>query len=324
MRRILVTGANGFIGEHLLRALSKCPRTSDGPLMVVAIDRSRNAYSWDIKTEETATSFLPFVQRIHCHLDSEHSVANLMLRYKPNVVFHLAGISVIRENRDPTLITRSNTMSTHHLLAYAPQGCRFVLASSAAVYGNYASDAGEGQALTPNSLYGASKVGAEALVNAYSELGRVRGLSLRLVANVGSGATHGVVKDLLAKLRSDSPTLDLLGDQPGSTKHYTHVTDTASAFVRFGLDTEEGPRVLNVSSRMVLNIEELASLVMETSGIRKPIRWLGEAANWRGDNRWVMVDNSLALSLGWEPKYKTANEAVRQGVLDMVAWPQGF
>lgn len=303
--RVLVTGARGFIGKHLVRRLRQTP----GVRSILAMTHGVCPDRWwgpdPVGLHET-----------YGDLTKEKSVTYTVSQYSPDVIFHLGGISLVKENRDdPTYISQVNVMGTHHLLAAAPAGCRFVFASSATVYGNHAHHYRPAFVkLTPSSVYGATKMAAEGLVEAYTALKRVRGVSLRLVACVGREATHGLIPDLLSKLKSPSPTLDLLGDEPGSRKHYLHVEDAVGAFLHIGLSRSHLTGPINIATDDILSVREVALQVMHASEMSKPIRWLGEEANWAGDNRVVSVDNSDALNVGWTPRFRSSRDAVYQAV----------
>jgi nucleoside-diphosphate-sugar epimerase len=217
----------------------------------------------------------PFTH-IHCDIGCPWDVKKIMTASEPQTVFHLAGDAIVREDVDfPTDVTWSNVLPTHNLLAYCPEGCRFVLASSATVYGaGLAHGSCEYDATRPNSIYGATKVAAEALVDAYTRLGRVKGVSLRLVANVGYGASHGVLRDIMFKLLSGSASLALLGDAPGSSKPYLHVSDTTGALLTWAC----GP-----PSPAGLSI------------FRPPTRWISRDSQSSSWMSWI----STSPSAGW-------------------------
>ncbi len=291
--RCLVTGASGFIGKHLVRALLR----TDGISSVVG----------------TAHKYRPGTSDLYCDITAEDQVAALLRNVRPNIIFHIAGKATIKEDeQDRAAITRTNVLGTHHLLAHAPQGCRFVLASSAAVYGDDAKwgfKCNEIQMLYPSSPYGAAKVAAEALVLAYHNQGKISGLMLRYVANVGRGATHGVVPDLLRKLQSEEEELVLFGDAPGSIKPYCHVSDTVAATILLGMNPSAvGP--FNIAPDDNLSILHLAGAMMVATGIRKDIRWGGTSANWKGDNPLVVAPNHWARVYGWRPYFANSHHAV--------------
>lgn len=308
---VLVTGAHGFLGRHLVQALF-----DSGVQNITTITRGLREPPWKMSPGQQLSAYIG-------DLTDSYFVRRAMEFDNIQTIFHLAANPIVKlDEGDQSQITRDNVLATHNLLAAAPKGCRFIFASSATVYGNSLQTGGafvnERTPTRPNSVYGATKLAAEALVNAYTSLERVRGVNLRLVANVGAGATHGLLKDIITKLRSDNPVLELLGDAPGSTKPFLHVSDTCDAFIRAGFDPKWWRQeAVNISPTTVLSVEEFAKIVMEETGIRKPIKWLGESANWKGDNRLVKVSSDRAGWLGWCPR--NSESAVRQAVKDILA-----
>lgn len=304
--RILVTGATGFVGRHLVKRLLR------GHGITRIFGASRSATSRVAETTDACV-----YEEVTCDLQSEGQVKQLLQNTRPEVIFHLAANPLIKDG-GPAM-TMSNVLPTHYLLEHCLSGTRFVLASSAAVYGNNATvpPASENVRLKPNSIYGATKIASEALVEAMTALGKVRGLRLRLAATVGAGASHGLVPDIVKKLRSNSGFLPLIGKCPGSNKPYTHVSDVVEAFIQFGLRPTLNGRI-NVANNGGLSVEEVSQLVMDTIRIYKPIRWLGPEANWTGDNSMVRVDSELAQMLGWNPCFNTCKSAVVQSVKDII------
>lgn len=298
--QVLVTGVTGFIGRHLVKRLLADERVEK----VYGVSRT----PW--KDPCPAVRGGKYY-RVCCDLTDSFQVTNILAGRGPDVIYHLAANPIVRENQDdPTGISRTNILATHNLLAYAPKGCRFILASSATVYG----DAGKQTICfesTPSwatSIYGATKIASEALVQSYTHLGQVKGVWPRLVANVGPESTHGVVHDFIRKLRSPDPQLEVLGAEPGATKPYLHVKDTVEALVTLLDHHITGP--VNISADDEITVADVVDAVMQGLGIYKHIKWLGEAANWRGDQARVCVDNCLMKSFDWRPSHNSSWEAV--------------
>jgi UDP-glucose 4-epimerase len=311
---ILVTGATGFLGRHLVQALKRLP----GNRHMTLTSRSVDPGDWE-------SAFGPdggyTYGGFRCDLTKADHVRKLMSSAKPNVVYHLAANPIIKPDPDdPFAISQDNILATHHLLEYCPEGTRFVFMSSAAVYGDppFADDEfGEHCPLRPTSVYGATKAAGEALVRAYTKLGRVNGVIMRGVANVGAWATHGLVHDLVRKAKSKNPRLELLGEAPGSVKPFIYAGDTAKALVQFGTSHLPFRGAVNVCTDDQITVSDVARIVLDTLGIDKPVYWSG--SSWKGDNPTVRVRNDMLKFMDWQPSYPTSAEAVRYAVKEMEA-----
>lgn len=305
---ILVTGAKGFIGQNLMR---------------MPVELGGDHTFW-FMTTRLVGRLEGRRGNVNCDIANANQVRGLMEWLQPEIVIHLAARSVVAESQDdPTSISSVNVQGTHNLLHYAPRGCRFVFASSATVYGG-----GEKGMLSrrafrendpprPSSAYAATKAAGEHLVHAYTEMGRVSGISLRLVAQVGQYSTHGLIHDIVRKLRSESECLELIGEAPGSQKPFMYVRDTVLALLYFALhNTQTEP--LNISTEDSITVEEIAVLCMKSLNIQKPIKWLGWNANWAGDNPRILVCPYRAEKAGYQPLFKNSYDAVEAGLEDIV------
>ncbi len=272
--KILMTGGTGFIGKHLITTLYN--GKAERPFELYLFRRNEN-------------------------------IDSIMDAIQPDVVFHLAGNPLIKTS-DIEGLLQVNTFLTHRILKGMKQGSRMIFASSAAVYGDYTgTQFNESQKPEPTAIYGYSKLLSENLIEAYTLGGKIKSTILRLGANVGPGATHGVLKDLLEKYHNND-VLEVIGDAPGSSKPYTFVKDTATAFA-MAMDRElDG--VYNVAVSDNISVRGLVYRIFEKYG-EKPIKWLGESANWKGDNRKVDIAGHKIRRAGWNPVYKTSSEAIR-------------
>lgn len=302
--RALVTGSTGFLGRHLMDALR-----ADGRFRkVFGVSRTaQDFYAYDADSDVQVTQEA-------LDLEDARWVKRRVRLFSPQVVFHLAADSNTRPQEGDAML-RTNVLGTHNLLEALPRGCRFVLASSATVYGDGPPDhpLPEGFFHRPTSVYGASKSAAEALCWAHQR--KVSPLILRYVANAGKHATHGVVLDLCKKLAGPSEELELIGAEPGTAKPYMHADDTVSATILLALT---GCRwTFNVAPADQISISAVAAAVMEGFGVTKPPRWLGETSTWEGDNPSVLVNNKRLLSTGWLPRHRTSREAVRAAAAEL-------
>lgn len=292
MKRVLVTGASGFIGGALSKYLEE---TTD----------------WEV---HKAGRSLPREERCHHQdLTNPRSVGSLMAKVKPHTIFHLAANPSTRPvTGDINGIIRSNVDMTHNLCYHCPKMCRFIYASSVLVYGDSQHVWFERSRPSPTSVYGATKLASEAIVDAYTSQREIVGSSLRLCATVGPTTDHGIVYDFIQKLSTKDSHLEALGVEPGTKKPFIHIDDVCSAFKWLATNLFLGP--FNLTAHNSLTVAGVASAVMQAMGVHKPIRWLGQGATWKGDNAYINVDCSHIKDLGFKFRTQDSFTAIKYAV----------
>jgi len=308
MTKVLITGANGFIGGYLLEFAkhnadyTEVYTVSRGPCEVEEHRKHERHFRLDLS--------------IQCEVEW------LFQQIQPDVIFHLAGYPLVKvDEKNINECFRANTLTTHNLVHFCPKGCTFVLASTIIVYGDsaefspdYACE--EFSPELPTSMYAVSKHAAEEIVIVHNNRKDIRGINARLSANVGIAATHGVLRDFIAKAKSDNPEFEILGDAPGSCKPYTYVGDTAMALIVLA-DRAKYP-YYNVCNSDSITTERISQIVQEECGTSKPIKWLGEQANWVGDNRLLRVSSEAYKKEFHEFHCPTSESAIRQAVRNAI------
>lgn len=290
--KILLTGKTGFIGRHLETYFSKLDAIAE--------------LHCTVRRQEDANGIFDHV----LDLTDRFAVKNLLNQIKPDVILHFAANPTTRlDNDNPTLITSNNIVSTQNLLHYAPQGCRFIFASTILVYGETPTFTTEKVSPNPTSVYGASKLACEGLVSAYTNMGLINGISLRLCATIGPNLTHGILYDFMRKIYSDSKEFEILGDSPGSSKPFLHVKDVCRAS-RFFIANKHLVGNYNLAPMDNISALDIAEIVMGTTNIIKPIKFLGKDSLWIGDNSLLKIDNNKLLNTGFYLKYPTSTIVV--------------
>lgn len=199
---IVVTGAAGFIGQHLLAALAARGLPGHGPetLRVTAVDVQAGAAHPRVTWLKGSFADPALLQQA--------------LQTPADLVFHLAAVPSGRSEQDPALAVDVNVLGTMRLLdALKAQGAnaqdklpRFVFASSIAVYGKPQVPLVTDDTLPqPTLTYGAHKVIAEVLVNDYARRKWIGGVSLRLPGIVArppepNGAVSIFFSDLMREV----------------------------------------------------------------------------------------------------------------------------
>lgn len=256
---MFVTGVNGFIGSHIYNHFRTYNRRG-------------------IVRQE------PGIGQIKCDLTNEKEVEQLFEFGYPSVIIHCAANA---STHPDSSIFEQNTKMVQNLLKYCQKNTRFIHISSILVYGDSFPET------IPTSDYGASKLACDALINAATSLQKIQGVNLRICATVGKGMTHGILKDMIYKVKSDSPTLEVYGNCPGSSKPFIHIND-----ILHTLDTLVSYPTVNGNWNLCPNDNisslEIAQTVMEQLNIYKPIKF-NPSKVWLGDNKYLKIDSSREI-----------------------------
>jgi UDP-glucose 4-epimerase len=282
-RRILVTGAAGFIGSHVVRALAQAGAE------VVAVDERQLG---DVGIDNDA-------QRRCLDLRAPGAVAAALPPGIDTVVHLAASTSVLQSVGRPQETFDNNVAVTASLLEQARQvGVRtFVFASTNAVVGPTEDPRlHEGSQLHPLTPYGATKAAAEMLMSAYSSSYGLTACAVRLTNVYGPGmaAKDSIVPRLMRAAQSGA-TFEIYGDGR-QIRDYVYVDDVVSAVLAV-IRRGAGGRLV-VGSGSSSSVLRLIDIVRRVSGAKLPVRHVPAKP---GEMPSVVVDIGRARSLGWRP-----------------------
>ncbi len=303
--KVLVTGGAGFIGSHLVDELVRRGFT------VVVYDNFSTGFRQHLETA-ARTGNLNIVDG---DILDAHKITNAMKDV--DLVFHLAANADVRGGMHNTTIdVQQNILGTHAVLeAMRLAGSKhIVFTSSATVYGEpTVFPTPETYSALQTSLYGASKLAAEALVQAYGEYFGIRSHIFRFVSWVGERYSHGVIFDFVRKLRSNPKRLDILGDGT-QRKSYLDVEDgVRGIFIAMERETAF-KSVLNLGHVEYMDVATLANVVCDEMGLHDvECRFSGGVRGWLGDSPLVHLDITKMQSLGFHPAV-SIEEGVRKTV----------
>lgn len=298
-----ITGGAGFIGSHLTEEL-----LNRGHRVIVLDNLSHAQEHW----VHRHTGMENFVFR-RADLVREPDLAGLLKGAR--IVWHLAAnTDMVIGARSTAVDFENGLVATYRLLEAMRQAGigKLVFASSGAVYGDIGRPPAteEYGPLLPVSLYGATKLGCEALIGAYSHLFGMRTWVLRFGNVLGAGMSHGVIYDFIEKLKRRPDELEILGDGTAE-KNYILVEEIIDGML-YALDHADGScEIINLGSTTTTTVMEIARIVSEEMGLAGVrFRRTGGARGWPGDQPKVYMDVGKMRRLGWTNKYKST-EAVR-------------
>jgi len=234
-----------------------------------------------------------------------------------DAVFHFAANPEVRvSTTDPEIHFRENVVATFNLLeAMRRRGVKeLVFASSSSVYGEPESiPVDEDTPIRPVSVYRASKAASESLIHAYSKLYGIRAVVLRYANVVGPRLRHGVIYDLLMKLKRDRAKLEVLGDGT-RVRSYIYIGDAVNATMIAYERAGEGFNVFNVASEDWITVKDVVQIILRELGIEnieviyKPVL---HGVGWLGDVKRMALKIEKLKALGFRPAMNSREAVAR-------------
>jgi len=258
--RILVTGGLGFIGSHVVDALVRAGAT------VRILDNYRTGLEENIATVRNEVELIP-----GDILDGE--VLRKCLVGVDAVSHHAAQLEITRAIADPVEDLTTNTIGTLNIfLACAEAGIdRIVQATSAGVYGQAVSlpQSEDTHPTEPNWAYGVSKLANEKYASIFHEVHRLQITSLRYGIVYGPREWFGRVLTIFLRRALDREPIVIFGDG-SQVRDFVYVDDVVDHNLRCFSDDRSANRIFNVSTGIGTTIVDLASAVIQVTGVDVP------------------------------------------------------
>lgn len=289
-RRILVTGAAGFIGSNLTRSLLK-----KVDVEVIGLDNFDDFYSRSQK-EKNMSDFLSN-ENFKFFEGDIRNMEELSILPQIDVIVHLAAKAGVRPSiLNPVLYQDVNVSGTQNLLEFARQRDikSFVFASSSSVYGiNENVPWTEEEKLMPISPYASTKLSCEMLGHVYSHLYGIRFLALRFFTVYGPAQRPDLaIHKFFDSILKGKP-IPVYGD--GSTsRDYTFVEDTIQG-IQAAIDFQDSNfEIINLGNRQTVSLAHLIESIEDVCGKKAIIDRQPEQA---GDVPQTFADISKAQKL---------------------------
>lgn len=278
MKKVLITGANGFVASYLKQLF-----------------RPDKVFLSDISGKGL----------IQCDISDKKSALDLIEKTHPDEIYHLAAISS-PQVKDKVLIESVNVSGTLNLLEgvrkYAPH-TKILLVSSGYVYGNCKKPAKEGDLPRPNGLYAKSKLEMER--QALKKFPELNIYITRPFTHSGKGQPLGFFfPDMARKIakakKQINPEIEVFN--PQTKRDFTHVEDVVRAYK---LIVEKGTKgeIYNICQGKSYKIIALVKKMVVRSGLEnykiKQIK--------HGIVLDLLGDNSKIKKLGWKSKFNIDN-----------------
>jgi UDP-glucose 4-epimerase len=306
-KKALVTGAAGFIGSSMTDRLLACG------VQVVGYDNFSTGQERFLEAAVKNSAF----QLVRG--DLLDTAALQKAAQGCDFVFHFAANADVRFGLEhPDRDLQQNTIATFNVLEAARQGGAkgIAFSSTGSVYGEPVVHPTPENAPFPvqTSLYGASKLAGEGLLQAYAEGFGLKAYIFRFVSILGPRYTHGHVFDFIKKLGDDPSRLPVLGNGK-QRKSYLHVEDCLSAIETVLEKAEAKVNIYNLGTDEFCEVNNSIGWITGRLGLTPKLEYAGGERGWVGDSPFIFLDTQKVRGLGWKPKF-----SIEQGVVSTVDW----
>ena len=314
-KKILVTGADGFIGSHLTERLLKAG-VSIRPFVYY---NSFNYWGWlddlpaDVKKELDVVSG---------DIRDPHAVKEAMRGC--DVIFHLAAlISIPFSYRSPDAFVSTNINGTLNVIQAARelQVQKVVHVSTSEVYGTAQFvPITEEHPLNGQSPYAATKIGADQMaLSFYRTYGTPIAIARPFNTYGPRQSARAVIPALITQIASGQPTVKVGALEP--TRDFTFISDMVEGLIAVAESETSAGEVIQLGSNFEMSIRQTAELIAEIMGTQIHFETDSERLRPEKSEVWrLWADNSKAKKLtGWSPKY-SGLEGFKNGLAETIRW----
>jgi UDP-glucose 4-epimerase len=301
--RYFITGGAGFIGSNLVDRL-----LADGH-QVVAYDNFSTGIQ-DFLTNALSSKNFVFIKG-----DVLNRGELTKAMQTCDFVFHLAANADVRYGvKHPKKDLRQNTIATFNVLEAMRANSinKIAFSSTGSIYGESKIIPTPEDAPLPvqTSLYGASKLACEAMIEAYCEGFGFQSWIFRLVSILGERYTHGHVYDFYKKLLENPDELLILGNGH-QKKSYLYIQDCIDATL-FSIDKfKDKVNILNLGTNEYCEVNESITWIITHLGLKPKLKYSGGNRGWVGDNPFIFLDTTKINNAGWKPKLSIRDSVIK-------------
>jgi len=314
-KKILVTGADGFIGSHLTETLVR--RGYD--VRAFVLYNSFNSWGWlDHSDQQIRDSLDIFAGDIR----DPHGTLKAMQGC--DVVLHLAAlIGIPYSYHSPDTYVDTNIKGTLNLLQAARQldVSKFVHTSTSEVYGTAKfTPIHEEHPLQGQSPYSASKIGADQMAMAFQQSFQTPVSIIRPFNTYGPRqSARAVIPTIISQIAHGESEIKLGALTP--TRDFNYIDDTVNGFIAIAESDASLGQVINIGSGFAISIGDTATLISELMGAN--INIVNDTQRIRPPDSEVeqlLADNSKAANLAnWTPQY-SGRDGLKRGLQKTIDW----
>jgi UDP-glucose 4-epimerase len=307
--KYFVTGGAGFIGSNLVDRLLTQGHN------VVAFDNLSTGFEENLENAKQNSRFRLVLNDLLNRTVLSESMSGC------ECVIHLAANADVRfGTQHPGKDLEQNTLATFNVLEAMRSNNikRIAFSSTGSIYGEPEVFPTPETAPFPvqTSLYGASKLACEGLIEAYCEGFGFEGYIFRFVSILGERYSHGHVFDFYRSLQHDPGKLKILGNGL-QKKSYLYVQDCIDAIFTAMERSHERVNIFNLGTDEYCQVNDSIRWILDHLEIAPELIYTGGERGWIGDSPFIFLDCRKIHSLGWTPRI-----SIREGVIRTLKYLQ--
>jgi len=313
--KILVTGAEGFIGSHLVEALVK----KGYKVKAFILYNSNNSIGWLEQCDEEIKDNFEVI------FGDVRDLNGLSASIKGcDFIIHLAAlISIPFSYISPQSYVETNVTGTLNILNVVKnfEVKKMIHTSTSEVYGSAIKvPISEAHPLQPQSPYSASKIAADQLSLSFYNSFNTPVTILRPFNTYGPRqSTRAIIPTIITQILNGSKEINLGSLSP--SRDFNYINDTVNGFLKCLEAKNTDGKVINLGSNFEISIADLVELIMEITGV--DIKVNRDAQRVRPKNSEVnrlIADNKIALNLlKWKPNY-FGKSGLKKGLKATIDW----
>ena len=314
-KKVLVTGADGFIGSHLTEELVR----RGANVKAFVLYNSFNSWGW---LESSPKEIKEELEIFSGDIRDPHGVRKAV--EDCDVVLHLAALIAIPYSyHSPQTYVETNVSGTLNIVqAATDMGVEKVVhTSTSEVYGTAQFvPVTEDHPLQGQSPYSASKIGADQIAMSFYSSFETPVALIRPFNTYGPRqSARAVIPTIIGQLANGKKKIKLGSLHP--TRDFNYVKDTVAGFIATAESDQSTGEVINIGSNYEVSIGETANMIMELMGVDIEIETEDQRLRpKKSEVERLWADNAKALSLtGWEPEYGGV-EGFRSGLMETIQW----
>ncbi len=311
--KVLVTGADGFIGSHLTEKLVQ----RGAKVTALCLYNSFDHHGWLDDLPDETRGKLTLVRG-----DIRDSAFVRRLAEGQEIIFHLAALIAIPYSYAAAQsYAETNVLGTLNVLEAAREhgALRVVHTSTSEVYGTALTmPINESHPLQGQSPYSASKIGADMMAEAFARSFELPIAILRPFNTFGPRQSERAIIPTIIRQALDPSCNAIQTGDTSPLRDFTFVEDTAEAFLALGIAPNiQYGRPYNAGSGKAVSVKDIIDLVLEATHCQRPVVQDPKRMRPAGSEVRALLADSRRLNedTGWRPRID-----LREGLERTVAW----